>query len=940
LGGEKIKRRDFIFASSAVVTGAGRFLQSGSQPTHGTFRTVSGAVNPYTESDLLRIGPQRTFAKGHLSEIAFPLGGIGTGTVSLGGRGQLRDWGIFNRPGQGRNLPCTFVAIRMKVEGTPPAVKVLESVIDPPYSGSFGYPNDSAQGLPRLRGARFKGAYPFARIDFEDEGIPLEISLDAFNPFIPLNVDDSSLPVAIFRYQLASRSKKPVDVAVAFSVLNAVGYDGIAHLTSNIHADFGKNVTRFRYAELVPNSWAAGLEMTSEKYGPESPRGGSMALMTTQKDVTACCNWNQTEWSEPLANWLTEFADVGEFCGPGISTPSEDGYSQYATVAPRLRVAPGQRRSVTFLLAWYFPLRENYWNKGNWGSDEWELEDKATSPNLRNDYATRFSSAWEVGCYTALHLKRLEETSRKFQVALLSSSLPAHVLDAVSSQASTIRTNTCMLLEGRQLFAFEGCGDDAGCGPMNCTHVWNYAQTLAFLFPALERSMRLNEFKHSMLPDGSMAYRALVPGVRARWKGKPAADGQMGSIIRLYREWQISGDSDFLQSLWPQAKRALEYAWVQWDADRDGLMEGEQRNTYDTQFYGPNTLTGTLYLAALKAGEHMAREVGDPAAAETYERIYMSGSAKLETLWNGDYYLQRVPALDQVGIFAQGWNSNWRAAAAQFKRIPFQYQDGCLSDHLMGQWLAHVVGLGYLLPREHVQLALHSIYRYNFKTDFLSYINTQRIYALGDEKGLVVCAWPNRNRPPVPNNYCDEVWTGIEYQVAAHLIYEGHVEEGLAIVKAVRDRYDGARRNPWDEVEYGSHYARALSSWGLLLALSGYSYSAPARRIIFRPKLEARNFRCFFSTGTGWGLYHQTLNNKTMSIRLETLYGSVRFQHLCLECPPGWDKVAIESSGPDEGVLAIQGGVIAPDGSCNIDLGEELTVSRGKRLSIRIRPAL
>ncbi|PYV93158.1 MAG: hypothetical protein DMG05_02395, partial [Acidobacteria bacterium] len=236
----KINRREFIVSTSAAAVGAVATTKGEERPlavaAPQAFRSPAGSLIPYSRRELLRQGPQRTFMADHLSEIAFPLGGIGTGTVSLGGRGELRDWEIFNRPGKGKILPFTFVALWAKSQGGTATVKVVEAPLNPPYRGSFGYERESAQGLPRLKGARFTGAYPFARIDFDDDSLPLKISLEAFNPFIPLDVDDSSLPMAIFHYRVACRGQKPVDLALGFSILNAVGYDGTAHLNSEHHA--------------------------------------------------------------------------------------------------------------------------------------------------------------------------------------------------------------------------------------------------------------------------------------------------------------------------------------------------------------------------------------------------------------------------------------------------------------------------------------------------------------------------------------------------------------------------------------------------------------------------------------------------------------------------------------------------------------------------------
>jgi uncharacterized protein (DUF608 family) len=311
--------------------------------------------------------------------------------------------------------------------------------------------------------------------------------------------------------------------------------------------------------------------------------------------------------------------------------------------------------------------------------------------------------------------------------------------------------------------------------------------------------MREVDFQHNTDETGFMVFRTRVPLGSEKWDfPHAAADGQMGTIVKLYREWQLSGDLDFLKRHWPRAKKALEFAWTQWDPDRDGVMEGTQHNTYDIEFRGANPMMGAIYLLALLCASDMARAVGDEAAA-SYEDLYRRGREALDSeTWNGEFYVQ---------------------AYERAREEKYQVGAGCLSDQLLGQWMAHVVGKGYVLPEDHVRSAVRSVYRHNFKETFASHANPQRIFALGDEGGLLLCSWPRGQRPLLPFVYSDEVWTGIEYQVAAHLIYEGSVEEGFRIVRAVRNRYDGERRNPWNEVECGNHYARALASWSLLLAL-------------------------------------------------------------------------------------------------------------------------
>jgi hypothetical protein len=402
---------------------------------------------------------------------------------------------------------------------------------------------------------------------------------------------------------------------------------------------------------------------------------------------------------------------------------------------------------------------------------------------------------------------------------------------------------------------------------MNCTHVWNYEQAVAFLFPNLERTMRRVDFLINTELDGKMAFRTRVPTTNyIPWNFHPAADGQMGCIMKLYREWLLCGDRRFLEELWPHAKRALEYAWKRWDLDQDGVMEGEQHNTYDIEFYGPNTMVGTLYLGALLAAERMAITLGDKTSAQKYHELYMRGRRKIEKeLWNGEYYVQKC----------------------EDEKARYQYDNGCLSDQLLGQWFAMVVGLGCLLPRAHVRRALRSIFRYNWRSDLLNHINCQRIYAINEEAGLLVCTWPKGGRPQRPLVYADEVWTGIEYQVASHMIYEDIIEEALTIVKAARDRYDGRKRNPWNEVECGDHYARAMSSWALLLAFSGYRYSAPERSIEFSPRISPKNFRCFFSTGKCWGVYAQRKIGDKGVFEIRVLYGELELDSITVKWPTG-----------------------------------------------------
>lgn len=870
-------------------------------------------------------GLGRRFTDAALREIAFPLGGIGTGTVSLGGRGNLRDWEIFNRPAKGNDLPFTFFALWMRQEDGEPLTRVLERQLFPPFVDGAGLSPGLLAGLPRFADASFAGAYPFAWLDLHDPLVPLDVSLEAFNPFVPLDAEASGLPVGIFRWRLRNPGPRPVDLTVAFSVLNPVGHDGkVVTLRGRRGPLFGGNLN-----EWVDEGPIRGLRMTGQKVPPDAPAAGSLAVATTWNSVTYSAHWERSGWFDDLQNFWDDFRADGRLQDDPDTDPTPDGETDVGTLGLIAHLDPGESVALPFVLAWHFPNLTNYWNQ----------EPGVRGKRLGNYYTTRFADAWDAARFTLQNVESLEARSRAFVEEVWQSTLPPAVLDAISSQASILRTTTCLRTEDGRFHAFEGCNDNAGCCPMNCTHVWNYEQTLAHLFPDLERTMRLTDFGINTLPSGEQKFRTLLPLASGElWNYIPAADGQMGGILKLYREWQISGDDDFLGEVWPAAKRALAYAWQHWDPDRDGVMEGEQHNTYDVEFYGPNTMTGLLYLGALRAAEEMARALGEAELAAEYRRVYEAGRGRIEReLWNGSYFVQNVKMPSEAERLSLSAPQRHPPGVRPGEPEPrYQYGPGCLSDQLLGQWFAEVVGLGHLVNPEQVRSALQSIVRHNFRTSLATHESCQRTYALNDEAGLVLCSWPNGGRPRYPFPYADEVWTGIEYQVAAHLIYEGFVDQGLAIVEAVRARHDGVRRNPWDEFECGHHYARALASWSLLLALAGFRYSAPAELLVFSPRLGADDFRCFFSTGSCWGHYQQTIGHEGLSAAVALREGRLRLRALRLGLP---EEISANRATVSVAERAISAKLVSDGAAATIELDAVVALEAGDTLQIELTPA-
>jgi non-lysosomal glucosylceramidase len=800
----------------------------------------------YTNEELYKNAEQRTYP-GEAKEAAFLLGGIGTGNISIGSRGELRDWEIFNHPGKGNTMPNTYFSIWAKQKGSKPVAKVLESKLIQPHSLSHGYHPITGAGLPRLEKSTLRGEYPMVWVEFEDKDLPVKVTLEAYTPFIPLNVEDSSIPGAYLTYQVTNTSDQPVDVTIAGSMMNSIGgvnFDRFGNLDLK---NTGENTNEFRQDDTF-----SGLFFGSSRFSPQDEHYGNLSLVTTNPKVTYKRAWLRGAWYDFLQEFWDDFTEDGQLNDLGYETSSENNKTDTGSLGVYEALAPGETKKFAFLLTWHFPNRLNGW------SDNVCVKEEGRQIT-QNYYAAKFDSSWATASYLAHNRTRLEKETKLFHNALFSSSLPVYVIDALSSNITVLRSSTCFRLIDGHFLGYEGCFDNAGCCDGTCTHVWNYAQTLAFLFPELEQNMRQTEFLEEVNEDGKMDFRALkMFDSQWFWHGQSApaaADGQMGTIMRAYREWKLTGDDNFLRKLWPSIKKTLNYAPLHWDTDGDLVFDGVQHNTYDIEFYGPNPLTGIFFLGALRAGEEMAAYLGEEETEKNYAAAFATSSKRLdELLWNGEYYIQH---LEDINAYK------------------YQHGIGCLSDQLLGQQLAHLYGLGYLLPKERVQSAIHSVYKHNFKTDFSNHVNCQRTYTLNDEKGLLLCSWPNGGRPKLPFVYSDEVWTGIEYHVATHLIYEGFIEEGLTMVKAVRDRHDGYRRNPWNEVECGHHYARSMSSWGLLIALSGFEFDMSRGEIKFAPVVNQEDYTGFWSTGRAWGTYSQKLNaqNGEYDINVLVLYG-------------------------------------------------------------------
>jgi non-lysosomal glucosylceramidase len=795
-----------------------------------------------------------TYEGNQQNTISFPLGGIGTGCIGLAGNGRLIDWEIFNKPNKNSYNGFSFFAIKAEHEGKIKLAKILNGDLNPPFIGTsgkayrgfgFGVDREALVGFPHFRKTKFKGEFPVAEIEFEEESSLLDIKLSAFNPLIPLNDKDSSLPVAIFTYEVMNRSNEELDISIIGNLTNPFTEGSVNHFVSNSHYK--------------------GIKLSSTSYGENDREFGDLTLSTNGESTSHQSYWYRGGWFDNLTVFWKEFNTPGKFTERNYTEQRERqagssyNYLDVCLLGNHRKLSPGEKGTFRFIISWNFPNCVNFWNPGSGASPQW-----------KNYYATLFADSTESAGYVWQNFNRLHEETTRFKETLFGSTLPDYVIDAISSNLSILKSPTVLRLTDGTLYGFEGCHSQEGCCEGSCTHVWNYEQATPFLFPGLARSMRKVDYQFALFDSKKMSFRLMLPVERtltdiSKHSGatRAAADGQMGGIIKVYREWKISGDTQWLKSIWPGAKKALEYAWDPsnsdwWDKDFDGVMEGEQHHTLDVEIYGPNTYITGIYHCALLAAAEMAEALGENAAKSTYLELYRKGREWVDqNLFNGEYFHQHINLQDSRFPIDK-----------ELGEIKYQVGEGCHIDQVIGQWHAHIVGLGYILDENKVKRSLESIYKYNF-ISMRDYANACRVYALNDEKGLVICTWPKENSPKVPIPYAEECMNGFEYQAACHMIYEGLTEQGMEVVKAIRDRYDGERRNPWNEFECGSNYARSMASYSLLLAFSGFQYDMVQGRIGFSPKIHQGEFRSFWSLHSGWGEFEW----KNGSLELKLLWG-------------------------------------------------------------------
>lgn len=994
-------------------------------------------LDPAWVKSLFERGAPEILRGDNLKHVGMPVGGICAGQLYLGGDGRLWHWDLFNKhvgtgAGHYANPPAPDFPLEQGF-----AVRVGEDVRTLDRSG--------------FSDISFRGEYPIARVDYRDSRSPVQIALEAFSPYIPLNTEDSSLPATILQFTLRNAGGAAVEAEIGGWLENAVclhtageggllrrnrvkrgsrltllecsaelsdeapvsrredivfenfekdsyeGWtveglafgagpvavakipayqgeiggegqrlvnshatapgdnvgardDGTGKLTSRefkIERSFisfliggGKNPGKtclnlvvdgkivqsatgaddnkmrrehFDVRKLAGKS--ARLEIVDAKQGPWGNVGVDFIVFTDTAGSSVPLEKRHDFGTMALGLLQPAPADSAVAALPGGNVASRmfPGHGDAVTAAKpagekligailrKVTLAPGASAVVSFVVTWHFP----------------NLEIKGARDKGRF-YGTRFASAPAVAEHVAAHAERMALQTRLWRDTWYDSTLPYWFLDRTHLNTSILATSTCFRFDTGRFWAWEG----VGCCPGTCGHVWHYAHAMARLFPELERILReQTDFGLALQPDGAIHFRAENNNI-------PAIDAQAGTILRALREHQMSADGAFLKRIWPGVKKATDWLIAK-DADGDGMLVGNQHNTLDTDWFGPVAWLSGLYLSALLAAAALADEMGEPEYAGKCRDLFEQGRKNIVArLFDGEYFINKVDPEKLTAI-----NSG----------------TGCEIDQVMGQSWAFQVGLPRVFPEKETRSALQSLWKYNFSPDVGPYrerYKPGRWYAMAGEAGLLMCSFPRGDwdydnakgkGPDWAAGYFNECMNGFEYQAAGHMVWEGLVQEGLAVTRAVHDRYHASRRNPFNEVECGDHYARSMASYGVFLAACGFEYHGPRGHIGFAPRLTPEQFKCAFTGAEGWGSFSQKSvvggQRAEHHAAIEMKYGKLRLKTLALQLPENAKaaSVRVESAGSVVAAThAVEGRRLL------ITLQKEVSLEAGGALKVQI----
>ena len=854
-----IKRRVFIKQTGMIAAG---LLTTQWQGATLLAQTKSG--NPLLEKKLDRKWIDSLYARGvpttylksknELDYIGMPVGGIGCGTVYLGGDGRLWLWDVFNKNQTGviyKNVKW-HEKIQRNFDFLRPfdGANYVEPVKDiRPLDQGFAIRIEMEGRIIMKRldaddweEVSFEATYPMATVRYVDATVPLSITMRAYSPFIPLNEDDSGLPATILSFSIENKAATSVKITLTGWLENKSSlYSITGEQYYRINEAF--NTEGFSCVKEFASSY--NWEDESFKYAPDF---GNFCLASFNPETKI-----NTDARLEL--------NASLFDTENLKREKIEMRKAVATVSNTFSLGSGEKKDLNYAITWYFP----------------NLSFERLKKEGGRYYANKFKSSQEVASYIYSNFARLSTQTRLWcDTWYHQSTLPYWFLERTFLNISTLATTTVHRFQSGRFYAWEGVGSCPG----TCTHVWQYAQAVARIFPALESDTRERvDLGVAFHDDGHI-------GFRGEYDTNPAIDGQAGRILGIYREHQMSSNSSFLKRNWLKTKRAIEFLLRQ-DTNGDGMTDTALENTLDAKWPGEISWIVGLSIAAVKAGQQMAEEMKDHAFASKC-RVYVSkGSANMEKyLYNGEYFIHRPDAV------------KGRTVIGSFNT--------CHIDQVYGQSWAFQVGLGRILDKTKTISALKALWKYNFTTDVGPYLKTHRNgrpYALPGEGGMIMNTNPTEEADPYgvkdawQVTYFHECMSGFEHQVASHMMAEGMIEESLVLTKAVHDRYHAAKRNPFNEVECSDHYARAMASYGTFITACGFEYHGPKGYIRFAPQITPENFRAAFVTAEGWGTYTQQRDGSILNAELFMKYGMLRINVLGFETDENLAKASVRWQG-------------------------------------------
>jgi non-lysosomal glucosylceramidase len=804
-------------------------------------------LGPDWLKSLTERGEPQVFRGEELKFIGMPVGGLFAGQLYLGGDGRLWHWDIFNDhlfTGAEHYAQPMIPSSPLEQRFT---LKIGERTVP---IGSEGFSDIS-----------FRGEYPVATVTYKDSKVPVAVTLEAFSPFVPLDVKDSSLPATLMRFTLRNISRKPVEASLTGFLENAVA---LRH----------RELRGTRSTEIIRTPEATILNCSARVTGdPYLEDQGSMAMALLGASADSFSENQKVPLNQKVVGSL----------------------------GSTVKIAPGESRTVTFIIAWFFPNLNHL-------------------PKLKDQgrwYAGMFSSASEVAGYVATNEKRLTVETFLWKKTWYDSTLPYWFLDRTFINTSILATSTSYRLADGRYWAWEGVADCAG----TCGHVYYYGQTAGRLFPEIEREQReFVDFGPSQNHEGAIMFRG-------ENNHMPAIDAQAGYILRSLREHQVSKDDSFLKRIWPRVKLATDWL-ISKDGSESGIVHGNQHNTLDADWFGENAWLSGLYQSALLASAAMANDMKEGDYAARCRRIAGRGSVYLaKNLFNGEYYQNKIdPAhLDSI-------NSG----------------SGCEIDQVIGQSWAFQVGLPRVFPKNETVSSLNSLWKYNFAPDVGPYRQENkagRWYAMPGEAGLLMCTFPKPdwdfkkaggNGNKTFAGYFNECMNGFEHQVAGHMIWEGEphsdlVTKGLSIERALHDRYAPTKRNPYNEIECGDHYGRSMASYGVFLAACGFEYDGPKGHIGFAPKIHPQDFKAAFTAAEGWGSFSQRINQTSLNATLAVKWGKVSLNSFSLACPATAHSVTAKLDGRE-----LPATLIWSEGKATVRFSQPMTVKQGADLDLAL----